>query len=86
MGSDLLGALAGLVYRPKPFFFTLGLQIAQSRSYLYTLRPKVCIVYILGAMGLVGVHIVGVQVLLVAQEVPRVAELWHWSLRCHQPR
>ena len=30
---------------------TLGLQIAQSRSYLYTLGPKVGIICILGALG-----------------------------------
>ena len=30
---------------------TLGLQIAQSRSYSYALRPKVGIMYIFGAMG-----------------------------------
>ena len=30
---------------------TLGLQTAQSRSYLYTLGPKVGIIYILGAPG-----------------------------------
>ena len=30
---------------------TLGLQIAQSRSYLCTLGPKVSIIYILGALG-----------------------------------
>ena len=29
----------------------LVLQIAQRRSYLYTLRPKEGIIYILGAMG-----------------------------------
>ena len=34
---------------------TLGLQIAQSRSYLYTLRPKVGIICILGALGLVSI-------------------------------
>ena len=32
--------------------FALGLQIAQSRSYLYTLGPKVGSIYILGALGL----------------------------------
>ena len=32
---------------------TLGLQIAQSRPYLYTLGPKVGIIYIHGAPGLV---------------------------------
>ena len=31
---------------------TLGLQIAQSRSYLYTLGPEVGIIHILGALGL----------------------------------
>ena len=30
----------------------LGLQIAQGRSYLYTLGPKVGIIYIRGALGL----------------------------------
>ena len=30
---------------------SLGLQIAQSRSYLYTLGPQVGIMYILGALG-----------------------------------
>ena len=33
---------------------SLGLQIAQTRSYLYTLRPKVGIIYVLGAMGYGG--------------------------------
>ena len=37
--------------------YTLGLQIAQSRSYLYTLRPKVGIIYILGAMGVWGYQV-----------------------------
>ena len=32
--------------------YTLGLQIVQSRSYLYTLGPKVGIIYILGALGI----------------------------------
>ena len=31
---------------------TLGIQIAQSRSDLYTLRPKLSIIYVLGAMGI----------------------------------
>ena len=31
---------------------SLRLQVAQSRSYLYTLRPKVGIIYILGAPGI----------------------------------
>ena len=31
---------------------TLGLQIAQSRSYLYTLGPEVGNIYILGALGI----------------------------------
>ena len=31
---------------------TLGLQIAQSRSYLYSLGPKVSILYALGNPGL----------------------------------
>ena len=30
---------------------TLGLQIAQSRSYLHTAGPKVGIIYILGVTG-----------------------------------
>ena len=38
-----------LMYIPEAF--SLGLQIAQSRSYMYTLGPKVGIVYILGALG-----------------------------------
>ena len=29
----------------------LGLQIAQSRSYLYSLGPKVSVIYILAALG-----------------------------------
>ena len=33
------------------FFLFLGLQIAQNRSYLHTLGPKVGLVYILGAIG-----------------------------------
>ena len=33
-------------------FLTLVLQIAQSGSYLYTLRPIVGIIYILGAIVL----------------------------------
>ena len=37
--------------RKQPLTRTLGLQIAQSRSYLYTLRPKVGIFYVLGAIG-----------------------------------
>ena len=39
-------------YEPLASTLTLGLQIAQSRSYLYTLGPKVGIIYILGALGL----------------------------------
>ena len=35
------------------FVVSLGLQIAESRSYLYTLGPKVDISYILGAPGFV---------------------------------
>ena len=31
---------------------TLGLQIAQSRAYLYTLGPKVGLIYMLGASGI----------------------------------
>ena len=31
--------------------FSLGLQIAQSKSYLCTLEPKLGIVYVLGALG-----------------------------------
>ena len=31
---------------------TLGLQIAQSRSYLCTVGPKVGIIYVLGLLGL----------------------------------
>ena len=37
---------------PKDGVSTLGLQIAQSRSYLYTSRPNVGIIYVLGAMRL----------------------------------
>ena len=33
------------------YIVSLGLQIAQSRSYLHTLGPKVGIIYILGALG-----------------------------------
>ena len=37
---------------PKsPSTQTMGLQIAQSRSYLYTLGPKVGIIHVLGALG-----------------------------------
>ena len=38
-------------------FQTLGLQIAQSRSYLHTLGPKVGIIYIHGALGKYGVYV-----------------------------
>ena len=34
-----------------PTSLSLGLQLAQSRSYFHTLRPKVSIIYILGALG-----------------------------------
>ena len=36
---------------PDIIFVALGLQIAQNRSYLCTLGPKVGIIYILGALG-----------------------------------
>ena len=34
------------------WYLSLGLQIAKSRSYLYTFGLKVSITYILGALGL----------------------------------
>ena len=36
---------------PDTEYLSLRLQIAQSRSYLYTLGPKVGVIYILGAVG-----------------------------------
>ena len=36
---------------------TIELQIAQSRSYLNTSRPKVGIIYILGALGIHDIYI-----------------------------
>ena len=41
-------ACIGPLYEPKQI---LGLQIAQSRSCLHTLGPKVATTYILGALG-----------------------------------
>ena len=35
---------------------SLGLKIAQSRSYFYTLGPKVGIIDILGALGIEPIH------------------------------
>ena len=37
---------------PQAGAVSLGLQMAQSRSCLYTLRPKVGIIYTLGAIGI----------------------------------
>ena len=45
MESSITGAL---LYSQST---SLGLQIAQSRSYLHTLGPKVGMIYILGAIG-----------------------------------
>ena len=45
-GHDMSSFLTG-----KSWDCALGLQIAQYRSYLYTLGPKVGIIYILGALG-----------------------------------
>ena len=39
---------------------SLGLQIAQNRSYLYTLGPKVGIIYILGDLGYGTPHLYAV--------------------------
>ena len=36
---------------PIKVTISLGLQIAQTRSYSYTLGPKVGIIYVLGALG-----------------------------------
>ena len=57
--SDAQGTYEERVLRGSEAWYdaeplSLGLQIAQSRSYLYTLRPKVGIIYILGAMGYSG--------------------------------
>ena len=41
-------------FERSAFALALGLQIAQSRSYLYTLGPKVGIIYLLGALGYLG--------------------------------
>ena len=37
--------------QPNNCFFSLGLQIAQSRSHVYTSGPKISVLYILGASG-----------------------------------
>ena len=53
--NQLLGTL-GSLWRstessPGSLLRSLVQQIAQSRSYLYTLGPKVGIIYMLGALG-----------------------------------
>ena len=48
--SSLIQEASGTAYHSS---ISLGLQIAQSRSYLYTLGPKVGSIYILGALGYV---------------------------------
>ena len=54
----MAGALQGLPRYIRSITtrtISLGLQIAQSRSYLYTLGPKVGNIYILGALGYVWI-------------------------------
>ena len=54
---DLKGSMRARVETPyKGMIYTLRLQIAQSRSYLYTLGPKVGIMYILGALRIGVIH------------------------------
>ena len=51
--SGLVSLLTNRLNSKRPVWetITVGLQIAQTRSYLYTLGPKIRILYILGAPG-----------------------------------